>query len=424
MNFFIVKNSINDEWLRDKMLQITRSGQKHLVNSQYPTYIIDDYSELDQYTGQADFLFVQTAGDYILDFDTLWNKIHSIPDSVGLIGHILWEPTDTTPHLHEQCFIIRTAALRGTPLNFVSGTQGKRFIRSKEDLHDGHAPLYVTLDNAIVDRDPGFGTDLMSTILDNGYEVRNFDLSWRFSSDTKIPVVDTDLNLAYMPTRAFLYPEISTETFSRCLKTLELDPALDEAQAQAIHVIKEVMKFNYINVYHWDTIPNDVPADIVMTPANGFMGEAMALTSGAKKIIFYDINHNNIKFKQTVYNQFDGKDYKKFFEDYASTNNLKIEPASDYAVDGANEQMYYTNLVIENWETVKQIEKEYITGSLFNLLDVLIPKIEHRTNLHTSTILGYYIFSNILHDQAEIDNAIERIQEQVNKTNSTWYKER
>lgn len=417
MIFIIVRSSTKDIWLNDKMLQITQSSQEHLVNGRYPTVVLDDYESINNYLNQADFLFVQSAGDFILDFDHIWNKLHSIPDDQGLVSHITWDVNSTTPFLEKQCFIIRTAAVK--TLEFSSTVaQGKTFIRSKEDLHNGHAPVWVKLTENVGPRTDKFGTLILEQVLSNGYAVSNFDLDWRYSDTVKVPI-QTEMSL---PTRGFLYPEVNTEIFSRCLKNLELDPSLDDSQAMAISVIKETMKFNYINALHWDDTVKDNTVDLVIAPANGLMAETLAYYNNAKKIIIYDINKNNIEFKKTLYNEFDGNDYFEFFKTYATRNNLKIEPATDWGKD--NVEIKETQDVIAHWDLIKNIEKEYIVGDLFSILDYLISQMSSKTLIHTSTIMGFYIFTNVIHDRATIRAAVDKLQKQVEKTDSIWLGER
>lgn len=424
VNSFIVRNSIDNKWLKDKMLQITQSGQQHFINGRYPIYILDSYEELNQYLDSAEFLFVQTAGDYILDFDTLWDNLHSIPDDIGLLAHIIWYETSTTPFINEQCFVIRTSAIHSRPIKFYSNTvNGPTFIKSEVDMHTGHAPLWVDHSGIYGTRDDGFGTELMSKIISNGFRVSNFDMSWRFSKSNKLPVSPDRFDISKLPVRAFLYPHLNTELFAHCLKTVTLNPELDDAQYTAIQVIQELLKFSYVNVYHWDSINTNFPANLVISPANGFMGEAIALSANAKRIIFYDINENNINFKKYLYENFDGTGYEKFFSTYTAKRGLGIEPACDFGIESAEIEMEHTNMVLNNWETVKTIEREYVTGDLFDILDILLSKINTITILHTSTILGYYIFSNILHDQDEIDLVKQKIQNKITSTNSLWIRE-
>jgi hypothetical protein len=416
--FIIVKCSTDDEWLNSKMLQITRSSQEHLVNGRYPTVVLDDYSQINSYLNKADYLFVQTAGDYILDFDHIWNKLHSIPEDVGLISHITWNVNSYTPFMEEQCFIINTKAIRN--LDFSSSINtGRKFIRSKEDLHDGHAPLWVDLSTEQEVTHGKFGTKVMYEIIRNGYKVRNFDLSWRYADTSKIPVLD----LGRLPTRGYFYPKIATKVFSQCLKDLTVNTMLDEAQSMAITVINKILKFDYINALYWDDIVKS-KFDTVIAPANGLIAETLAYFNGAKKIIIYDINPSNIEFKKYLYDNFDGRDYEKFYTDYARQRNLGIEP-NDVIIENLGEHIKSDNReVLAHWDEIKKIEKEFVLGDLYDTLPQIIEHIDSKTLIHTSTILGFYIFSNILHDQNEIDLAVKTLTKKVKDTGALWLGER
>jgi len=398
----------------------TRSGQEHLVNGRYPTYIIDNYDQINNYLDDADWLFVQTAGDYILDFDHLWTKIHSIPDYVGLVGHLIWDQGEFTPYLEEQCFIINTKAVKHLDFNSYIET-GKNFIRSEDDLHEGHAPLWLALGDRTEIRHGKFGTKLMSDILENDYSVVNFDQSWRYSDTIKLPIRQNPL-IEQLPTRGYLYPYIKTVAFSEALKSLKSSDYLDPAQQIALSVINETMKFNYINALYWDDIVKDYDCDLVIAPANGLMAETLAYYNHAKKIVIYDINPNNIEFKKFLYENFDGHDYEQFYKKYAKERNLKIEPNHTVAI--TDEIKYHNREVLANWDKIKKIEKTYISGDLFTTLPWILPLISSKTIIHTSTILGYYIFSNILHDQEEIDMRVSELSAVIESTGAVWLGER
>jgi hypothetical protein len=116
------------------MMQITKSFINILNVKTYPVITVANYSDVNNYMDQAELLVVVTAGNIIVERITIWNKLHTIPKDVGLIGHILKYTEDETPYLHEQFFIIRTAAF--SKLVFSNGTDsGNELLRSDEDMH-------------------------------------------------------------------------------------------------------------------------------------------------------------------------------------------------------------------------------------------------------------------------------------------------
>lgn len=414
LNSFIVHCSCNDPWLESKMYQLTLCQQHQLIDGQYPIISVKNINDINLYLNDAKWLFIETAGDYIVDRDHVWKLLHSIPETVGLIGHILWDPSEINPHLHHQCIIINTQALKGNPIDFHSRKKiGKSFVRSERSMHGDYCPAWIQLNDTVIDRDPGFGTDLMATILENGYEVINFDDEWRSAKNIDY--------LSHMPSRGYLNPEVETKLFSHCFKTLTVDDRLDPAQIDAITVIKNEMKYNILNALHWDHYPIGNHANLIISPANGFMGECIALKNNAKKIIFYDINPNNIDFKKRLYTNWNGKDYEDYYTEFANERGLIIDPFSPQAKENAKYHINEVNSVIESWSMFKNMEVEFIHADVITIIDDILNKFVNQTIFHTSTILNYYLWSNLAHDLDVIHAARKQIEEKTKSTNSIWY---
>jgi hypothetical protein len=414
LNAFTVRYSCDDAWLDGKMYQITLCHQHQLVDKHYPVITVDNFNEINNYINQAEWLFIQMSGDFIVDRDHIWNKLHIIPENVGLIGHILWDPTASNPHLHHQCIIINTKALKGQHFDFYSKAgSGKQFVRSPESMHGNYCPTWVKLNDTVVERTPGFGTDVMSMILDNGYDVINFDSDWRENKNLDY--------IGQLPSRGFLNPDINTELFSRCFKTLTLDDRLDPAQADAIAVIKHELDYQWLNALHWDTFPKDGTADLVISPANGLMGECIANTNNANKIIFYDINANNIDFKRKLYTEWDGVDYESYYTQFANERGLNIDPQTPHAKETAMQHIDDVNAVLNNWDKFKNMDVEFIHADIIEITDQLLDKVVGNTILHTSTMLNYYIWSNIKHDRYLIDRTRDKIEKKMIATGSMWF---
>lgn len=412
LNAFVVRSSCDNKWLDDKMYQLTLCQQNQLVDNTYNSITINDFNELNSYINDSKWMFIQSAGDYIVDRDNVWNLLHSLPDDVGMIGHILWDPNEVSPHVHRQCIILNTNALKGRILDFYnSDTVGYNFERSEKSFHGNYCPSWVKLTDKKGNRVSKFGTDVMSLVLENGFKVINFDENWRSCT------IDY---LSHMPSRGYFNPEINTELFANCLKELKLDDNLDLAQSEAIKAINNELDYNLLNVFHWDDIPRGNNASTVIAPAAGFMGECIANANNATKIIFYDINKNNIDFKKKLYSEWDGKDYKTFYETFAKERNLIIDPYSEQAKAAALIQMDSVNEVINNWNKFKELDVTFIHCDIIDNIEEILNMITSNSILHTSTILSYYFWSNIKHDLSEIQKVKDLISDKILKTNSTW----
>jgi hypothetical protein len=240
-------------------------------------------------------------------------------------------------------------------------------------------------------------------VKNKGYKNIDFDDSWKDA-------------------RCYLEPGSNPTLFSNCLRSLTIDGELNDIQNTVINLIKQELSYTKISVENWNTIPTNFPSNLIISPAMGFMGESMAWYNDAKKIIFYDINPSNIAFKKALYREFDGKDYRSFYENYAVENNLSIERNADtinIVLD--NELIVHHDMVLKNWDYFKSLEKEYVLGDIFDTIDTLLDKMCGWTILHTSTVLGYYPPSHILHDIEHFKVIEDKINARVAETNSLWY---
>jgi hypothetical protein len=145
----------------------------------------------------------------------------------------------------------------------------------------------------------------------------------------------------------------------------------------------------------------------------------MALTSNAKKIIFYDLNPNNINFKKDLYTKWDGIDYEKFATAWAKEHNLDIEPELDSAQDAAEKNSDNNKAVLDNWKKIKELDVEFYCLNFIDNIDLLLENRE-KFFLHTSTILNSFIITNIKYEVEEIELARKKIQMWCDKQNGTW----
>jgi hypothetical protein len=430
--FIAVRKHTNNTWLDEKVLQLTGFGQHWLSDKKHPVVVVDSYDDISNYM-DADLLVVQTAGDMVFERDHLWNKILAMPEDIGLMGHLIWYPEEDGPYLHPQCFIIRPKAFANSIIDFSNGQdRGKEFTRSLEDMHGNHAPLWISYGNNIVDRKLEFGTKLLTTVLDNGYRLRNFDKDWRFPSVSNCDALMSDevkkwveyFDFPCIGTRGYCYPEENTEEFALAIKTLDPSRDINELQKLFIEVfrcITRVQHTNIVNIFHCDAPSNSLTAKIIISAANGLHGEIEAFNKGAKKIVFYDINKNNLDFKKDLYSIWDGKNYRKFAENWASSRNLITEPRWETSITRSMIFSEQYEMISSNWDYVKSIKKEFLHIDLISDYQMIIDRIEENTVLHTSTILNYYPVSNIVHSSQEISNVRNAFEQKINLTNSVWF---
>lgn len=419
--FCTVRTYTNSPWLDAKLLQLTYTCQQWWADRKYKTVIVDSYADLNQYIDQCEWLVVQTAGDIILEQSHLWKKLHSIPDDIGFIGHLVWYD-EPAPHIHPQCFILRTGAVRNFDLGVASGMA---FIKSPVDLHQGHSPAEVFL-NYDLEVNYGFGTDILQQVLHCGYRAVNFDWDWRFGAST-LPQVDDaipilkQLGWPSIPTRGYCFPENSTQQFEQALQTLDIVAGLDMSQELIIAIFNKARQFannQVVNVLHWDSSPDIDFANCVICPAGGLLGETLALQTNAKSIVFYDINPNTLEFKRSLYTEWDGVDYISYANSWAADRNLIVEPRWEKAQQLAATQDI--KQILDNWNYYKSLDVKFVHCDLVVNPTVIADYIVDHTILHTSNILNYYLPTAIVYTAEEIQQARDIINSKVIETNSNW----
>lgn len=418
--FVIIPSCSNSNWLNRKMLQITKTFIWILaVESRYPIYVVDSYNDINKYLDKAEYIVVSTAGNVLVDIGHIRNMIELFPKDVGIMGHLLQYSNDITPWLHEQFFIINTSAVKNIDLSFNTNYDtGIELVRSKEDMHGGWAPLELSLGTQQVNRELKFGTTLIEQCLLNGYRVRNFDTEWRYPV-TSNDYVSTEKRL---PSRGYCYPCENTDIFERSLRELKVHSGLNEAQEMIITTLVNILNFNVLNVWNNDTVPVDIIASHVVSTSNGFLGELLALYSGAKTITFYDKNLNNLNFKKYLYKEWDGKDYDKLANEWASKNSLSVEPV--FEVDKIKCQKWIdivTNELFSDWYKWKDtVEVEFIHCDIVSNPAIIVDKIQNKTILHTSTVLSIFPFTAFVHDDEVIESVRRTISEKISQTDSSW----
>jgi len=425
-----VREHTNNQWLNDKLLQLTHSQQVGMSEGRYPVIVIDQVDELNKFIDHYDLIFVQLAGDIIFEPEHLLNKLINFPMDVGLMGHLIWYPNEL-PYLHTQCFTINTKALCGKKLDFTTGNDvGRLLIRSEFDMHDGHAPFWISYGDEVGPRELLFGVKIFTTVLDNGYKVCNYDDEWRYPEASVFdPFITPELRkwLTYwdfkrIAARGYCYPENNTDLFAEAIQKMETLDKLDELHKFWIEGFKAITigHEKVVNLYHADANAPLTEANRVLCPANGLYGEIEALNTGADTIIFFDFNKNNTDFKKHLYTNWNGVDYKTFAETWASERGLIIEPRLESSQKFVKAMESDYRRVEENWNVIKKKTIEIHNINLITDIKMIIERIVNKSVIHTSTILTYYLASHASNTTAQIQACRDLLSQAVRDTSSYW----
>jgi hypothetical protein len=412
--FIIVPSYSNNEWLDKKMMQITKSFVSILnVKNIFPVKILNSYEEINDYLSQAEFLVILTAGAVIIEKDLLRDKIlNDIPKSVGLMAHLCqWQHA---PHLDEQFFIIRTEAFK--ELNFTIGDTIKtNIIRSNSVEHHENAPSWFKLGYGAKEYISKFGTHVINDCLLNGYEVVNFDQTWRVPEKKNGYL---NIEKYEFPSHGYLYPKDNTDLFAKACKNFKKVSGLNISQEMYIDTVNHILEFNILNAFHTETNNPLRDANIVICPATGFLPEICAFKSNAKNIVIYDINHNNINFKKHLYLNWNGQDYKSFALNYAKEHNLCIEPSFESDMKFLDNRKEETDQFLTIWNIWKNdINIKFLNCDLITDIDLILENVDENSIIHTSSILTFFPVTSMIHDQDEID----LVRDKIYKTNAQWF---
>lgn len=145
----------------------------------------------------------------------------------------------------------------------------------------------------------------------------------------------------------------------------------------------------------------------------------MALSSGAKKIVFYDLNPNNINFKKDLYSKWNGKNYQEFAQAWAIERGLDIEPELDSAQQEAELRSEHNLQVLSNWDKIKKLDIEFHCLNVVDNIDLLL-KDNKNFFIHTSTILNSFVITNIKYSTDEINAVRGKIEYYCNLNNGYW----
>ena len=423
--FILVPSFSESEWLNNRLNAVTNSFLKLLdkqsdLDPDNPINIIHvkNHHEVTEHLNEAEFLVVASAGTLILDRDHIWEKMHSIPDDVGLVTHLMQMPEDETTWMDEQFYILRTSCVDSIDVSTCESV-GPQLVRSEESIHGDHTPLEVTLGETAT-RNMKFGSKLIEAVLQSGHRVVNFDTTWRYKEDRP------KFMSQGIPMQAYVTPYKSTAAFETAHKTLVKTDDLHESQKHYIDLIKSRSEYGFVNIHSYEVPVERPQVETVIVPAAGMLGELTAYYTYAENIIFYDNNPNNIAFKKYLYENWDGKDYEQFALDYCKEHNLDYEPNNEADRRLAQKYLDQTErYVYPNWEEIKGLNIKFVECDLVTDIDELlsgvesIPLVAPTTVVHTSTILdGKYVMSSIYYDAEQLEYARDKLR---NNPNIFWY---
>ena len=260
---------------------------KHGKQTTYPYVVCDNWEQ--------GFVEVKNKYQYglFIDSGTVFYNLASFMDDLenyphqGLIGHIV-DPKDTNVyfHLHPQCFLLSLDQYDASDFGESSSAQAIAAIRSDKNIHDDYTPLWLKgSGNTATYKLENFGSQLINRTLEQGKIAVNFSHQLRIK-------------------KKYLYSQES---------------------------INEWLDYNkeYIDIAKTQLwIFNNEPLNLAFTkskivcPASGFFWLKAAQHDSVEHIQVVDISAMQIKFAQSILQDWNGIDYGGFVIDFMKDNNL------------------------------------------------------------------------------------------------------
>ena len=240
-----------------------------------------------QSCGYSQALFVD-SGTIILDWAQWKQLIDQYPHS-GLIGHLIWHPGQQ-PALDEQCWFMNIDQFQLDDFSPITVSYPTP-VRSEKNLHDDYTPLWVRPGHGITKHLASkFGQGLIARQLNNSKAVVNWNNT------------------------------------ARDLKFYMYTDQLDFGQFQKYKDIAE----NQLWIFNNEPI-TVVKKPRLVSPGSGLSWMLNIIDTTTEEIQIVDISRMQIKFCQTLWNNWDGDNYGKVVWDFINQNKLK-----HYELDNPN----------------------------------------------------------------------------------------
>lgn len=230
-------------------------------------------------------------------------------------GHII-NYKDQYPKWHHQCIVLNLETWDeiGQPSLTRKINELPAYIPSDENLHDDYTPLEIMPDVGKVDEQffNGYFNSLFPMAFKHGCSVLNFNYDIRSTKVCIYPeddIEDTeswlfDYNLALAGGNAAKQRRVSIPEDKRPLYTLK---------TQQLHTM---FVTNSDSLPHDSDVPS-APIDTMVVPCSGLnqFWYISRFLDSMKRVVWFDFNQDAIDWTKHVLENWDGKDFKKFYED-------------------------------------------------------------------------------------------------------------
>jgi hypothetical protein len=187
----VAEENLSDPLLQEEVLQLfTTASVRPLAFEVLPMAFLDQWLANQEITGKQ-FAAILAAGNLVPDSLTFALSLMQAvalmqKEQCPLLGHLM-NRSGRLPYLHEQFFILdlKMWGAAGRPSfgqPYVWQTRSViKFKVSPECIHDDYTPLWIQADSELGDVEGrcGFGTEVLSRLVRQGYRVLNVPIHLR-----------------------------------------------------------------------------------------------------------------------------------------------------------------------------------------------------------------------------------------------------
>ena len=306
-------------------------------------------------------LFVD-SGTLFQDWPKWKSLLESYPHQ-GLVGHLIWHPSQHV-YLDEQCWLVDLGLFSANQLSMVE-LEYPVPIRSDVNLHDDYTPLWIKPGKNTITHDAtNFGQGLIAQQLTSGRSVVNWNNSAR------------DLKF-------FIYKQTPKGQINR-----QFHDYVELAEHQ-------------LWIFNNETI-SSVNATNILTPGSGLFWILNIINPSTNQIQIVDISYTQLKFVESLWKTWNGKDYGLFVWQFIQDNNLV-----NYEIDQAN------LTALERLKLRSQSKFIEYVDSRFNQF-----LVEHNINNFVELWLTAQVTKTVMFDRANLIDWV--LEHDVNKYDYIW----
>ncbi len=322
-------------------------------------------------------------------------------DDWHVMGHIINRP-GRFPVFHEQVVILNLSNIEEVNFSFVSGNSYPKYEQSKEHVHDDYTPLWVRGTGGFNDYDDieqemnNFFDHFMFHCLEEGYKIINVPFDIRDSKFCVYPEDDVEQTLYWLTDPEFhakSYEEKSQYKFDEV-------PGDKWMLYEFLNMSNEILYVTNTEEYPDEQeVKEAKDTNVIVCPASGLNQFLFAMPhiDTLEKIVWTDFNPMSIRWLQHIVENWDGYNFKEFFEDNKpllltwGLKDLEFLNYRDKQVDELTE-MFNSPLINEKYNRLRKIEHVFLNIDIVNQYDQILPHVNDKNViLQLSNIYSYEI---------------------------------